>query len=56
MRHENDREKKEKNLLAKLASGVLVGTVGDEREYCGYRSVFCGKYGFIDATPWQKER
>ena len=38
------RTEEEKNLLAKFASGVLVGTVGDEREYCGYRSVFCGKY------------
>ena len=34
----------ERNLLAKLASGVLDGMVGDEREYRGYRSVYCGKY------------
>lgn len=34
----------EKNLLEKLASGVLDGMVGDEREYRGYRSVFCGKF------------
>ena len=38
------RTEEEKNLLAKLASGVLDGMVGDEREYRGYRSVFCGKY------------
>ncbi len=34
----------EVRLLAKLASGVLDGMVGDEREYRGYTSVFCGKY------------
>lgn len=34
----------EKSLLAKLASGVLDGMVGDEREYRGYKSVYCGKY------------
>ena len=34
----------ERALLAKLASGALDGMVGDEREYHGYRSVFCGKY------------
>jgi len=38
------RTTEEKNLLAKLASGVLDGMVGDEREYRGYKSVFCGKY------------
>ena len=38
------RTGEEKKLLAKLASGVLDGMVGDEREYRGYRSVFCGKY------------
>ena len=34
----------EHNLLAKLESGDLDGMVGDEREYRGYRSVYCGKY------------
>lgn len=34
----------EKNLLAKLANGELDGMVGDEREYRGYKSVYCGKY------------
>lgn len=34
----------EENLLAKLASGLLDGLVGEEREYRGYKSVFCGKY------------
>lgn len=38
------RTGEEMKLLAKLASGVLDGMVGDEREYRGYRSVFCGKY------------
>ena len=38
------RTEEEKNLLTNLASGVLDGMVGDEREYRGYRSVFCGKY------------
>jgi hypothetical protein len=38
------RTAEEKNLLEKLASGVLDGMVGDEREYRGYKSVFCGKY------------
>ncbi|MBE6909186.1 MAG: hypothetical protein E7474_06405 [Ruminococcaceae bacterium] len=37
-------------LLAKLASGVLDGRVGDEREYRGYKSVFCGKY-IKDGVP-----
>lgn len=34
----------EKNLLAKLASGVLDGMVGDENVYHGYKDVYCGKY------------
>ena len=34
----------ERNLLQKLARGKLDGMVGEEREYRGYRSVFCGKY------------
>ena len=34
----------EKGLLDKLASGVLDGMAGDEHEYSGYRSVFCGMY------------
>ncbi len=34
----------EKNLLEKLASGVLDGMVGDERVYHGYKNVYCGKY------------
>ena len=38
------RSSEEKNLLAKLASGVLDGMVGEEREYRGYKSVYCGKY------------
>ena len=38
------RTVEEKNLLAKLASGMLDGIVGDEREYRGYKSVYCGKY------------
>lgn len=38
------RTEEEKNLLAKLASGVLDGMVGDEREYRGHKKVFCGKY------------
>ena len=38
------RSPEEQNLLDKLASGALDGMVGDEREYRGYRSVFCGKY------------
>lgn len=38
------RTKEEQNLLAKLASGALDGMVGDEREYRGYKSVYCGKY------------
>lgn len=38
------RSKEEKNLLNKLASGVLDGMVGDERVYRGYKNVYCGKY------------
>ena len=34
----------EKSLLAKLASGILDGMVGDERVYRGYKNVYCGKY------------
>ena len=38
------RTKEEKNLLSKLASGLLDGMVGDERVYSGYKNVYCGKY------------
>ena len=38
------RTPEESNLLKKLASGSLDGMVGEEREYRGYKSVFCGKY------------
>ena len=38
------RSVEEKKLLAKLASGALDGQVGDELEYRGYRSVYCGKF------------
>ena len=38
------RAEMEKRLLAKLASGALDGMVGEEREYRGYKSVYCGKY------------
>lgn len=34
----------EQNLLDKMARGLLDGMVGDEREYRGYKSVYCGKY------------
>ena len=34
----------EKSLLAKLASGLLDGMVGNERVYRGYKNVYCGKY------------
>jgi len=34
----------ERNLLAKMESGDLDRIVGDEREYRGYRSVYCGKF------------
>ena len=37
------RTPEEQNLLDKLASGVLDGMVGDEREYRGYHSIYCGK-------------
>lgn len=40
------KSNEEKNLLKKLASGVLDGMVGDERVYRGYRNVYCGKYIF----------
>lgn len=36
--------KEEKGLLAKLASGLLDGMVGDEKVYSGYKNVYCGKY------------
>ena len=38
------RTNEEKRLLAKLASGVFDGMVGDEKVYYGYRKVYCGKY------------
>ncbi len=38
------KTKEEKNLLEKLASGVLDGMVGDEKVYRGYKNVYCGKY------------
>ena len=38
------RSEEENNLLAKLASGILDGMVGDERIYRGYKNVYCGKY------------
>lgn len=38
------KTKEESNLLAKLASGILDGLVGDERVYRGYQNVYCGKY------------
>lgn len=38
------RSNEEKSLLAKLASGVLDGMVGDEKVYHGYKDVYCGKY------------
>ena len=34
------RSNEEKGLLAKLASGVLDGMVGDERVYRGYKDVY----------------
>lgn len=34
----------EKGLLAKLASGILDGMVGNEKTYSGYKDVYCGKY------------
>ena len=44
------RTGEELNLLARLASGVLDGMVGDEREYRGYKSIYCGKY-IKDGVP-----
>lgn len=38
------KSNEEKNLLNKLASGILDGMVGDERIYRGYKNVYCGKY------------
>ena len=38
------KTKEEKNLLAKLASGVLDGAVGRELECGGYKKVYVGKY------------
>lgn len=38
------RSNEEKGLLAKLASGILDGMVGDEKVYHGYKDVYCGKY------------
>ena len=34
----------EKGLLAKLASGVLDGMVGDEKVYRGYKNIYCVEY------------
>jgi len=48
LRHEQNIGRK--NLLVKLACGVLDGMVGDEREYRGYKSVYCGKY-IKDGVP-----
>ena len=44
------KTKEEQGLLAKLASGALVGMVGDERVYRGYKNVYCGKY-IKDGVP-----
>lgn len=33
----------DKGLLAKLASGMLDGMVGNEKTYSGYKDVYCGK-------------
>lgn len=44
------RTREEQSLLAKLASRVLDGMVGDEREYRSYKSVYCGKY-IKDGVP-----
>ena len=38
------KSNEEKNLLNKLASGILDGMVGEERIYRGYKNVYCGKY------------
>ena len=45
----------EKGLLAKLASGVLDGMVGDERVYRGYKNVYCGKYITVSQYHIDKE-
>lgn len=37
------KTQEEKSLLAKLASGLLDGSVGDERVYRGYKKIYCGK-------------
>jgi len=44
------RSKEEQGLLAKLASGVIDGMVGDEKVYHGYKDVYCGKY-IKDGVP-----
>lgn len=38
------RTKEEQSLLAKLASGILDGVVGNELERSGYKTVTFGKY------------
>lgn len=38
------RNNEEKRMLAKLASGILDGMVGDEKIYSGHKDVYCGKY------------
>ena len=38
------KTKEERNLLSKLASGILDGMVGREKVYSGYKNVYCGKY------------
>lgn len=38
------KSNEEKNLLNKLASGILDGMVGDERIYRGYKNVYYGIY------------
>lgn len=38
------KTQEERRLLKKLASGILDGRVGKEREYRGYKSVYCGKF------------
>ena len=45
-----ERTAEENNLLRKLANGDLDGLVGDERVYCGYTNVYCGKY-IKDGVP-----
>ncbi len=39
-----DKTNEEKELLEKLASGILDGMVGDEKRYSGYKDVYCGMY------------